>query len=295
MHVDANAAGPVTRFDNRRVTNLVTNLVTYLLVGLLVLGSGACLSSSDGDLMRKDIDSLKDSQKADREAAAAERQRLKDEGSSKAKELQDALDLLNRAARKSGADLSVDLDKAKDDHAGIRGAIEVLQHRLDALEALQAEQVKKLEPLVAAQLAAQEKKAKLQDVAEHPVDKAAIYSLALKKLDGGDAPRARELLNEFLAKFKGDPLAPNAQYWLGETWYAEKKYNDAIVEFQKVLKEFKGSEKVPDALLKIGLSFQSQGDCEKALLFLDEVVQSHKAAPAAKAAKEHAAECRKKR
>ena len=262
-----------------------------LLAALLLPWAAACVTAGEGQQIHADIDALRQEQKADRDAAAAERQRLKDASAKTAKDLQDALDALNRAARKSGADLSVDLDKAKDDLAAVRGAIEVLQHRLDALEQQEAEQQKRLEPL----LAAQEKRAKAMDVAEHPTDKAAIYALALKKLDTGDPQRARELLTDFLARFKGDPLAPNAQYWLGETWYAEKRYNDAIVEFQKVLKEHKGSEKVPDALLKIGLSFQSQGDCEKALLFLDEVVQSHKATPAAKVAKERAAECRKKK
>ena len=262
-----------------------------LAAALLLAVTTACVSANEGDLMHKDIDALREAQKADRDAASAERQRLKDESAARSKDLQDALDALNRAARKSGADLSVDVDKAKDELAAVRGAIEVLQHRLEVSEAAQAEQARKLDPL----LAAQEKRAKAQDTAEHPTDKAAIYALALKKLDAGDPARARDLLSDFLARFKSDPLAPDAQYWMGETWYAEKKYNDAIVEFQKVLKEYKGSEKVPDALLKIGLSFQSQGDCVKALLFLDEVVQSHKAAPAARVAKERAAECRRKR
>ena len=257
----------------------------------LVVQAAACVTAGEGDLMRKDIEAVREAQKADREAAAEERARLKQEGAGKAKELQDALDVLNRAARKSGADLSVDLDKAKDDLAALRGAIEVLQHRLDAVEQQQAEVKSKLEPLVLAS----EKKAKAQDLAEHPTDKAALYALALKKLDAGETARARELLTEFLARFKGDQLAPNAQYWLGESWYAEKRFNDAIVEFEKVIKEYKGSEKAPDALLKIGLSFQARGDCEKALLFLDEVAQSHKASPAAKIAKEKAAECKKKR
>jgi len=95
-------------------------------------------------------------------------------------------------------------------------------------------------------------------------------------------------------RYPKDELAANAQYWIGETYYAEKKWNDAIVEFQKVLKEYKGSDKVPDALLKIGMSFQAQGDCENALLFFDEILQAHKAAPAAKAAHDRATECRRK-
>ena len=101
-------------------------------------------------------------------------------------------------------------------------------------------------------------------------------------------------MQDFLNRYPKDELAANAQYWLGETYYSEKKWNDAIVEFQKVLKEHKGSDKVPDALLKIGMSFQAQGDCQNALLFFDEVGQAHKTAPAAKVAHDRAAECRRK-
>jgi tol-pal system protein YbgF len=263
-------------------------LPAVLAAGLCVQG---CVTAAEGDVMRKKIDALEELQKNDRDQAAAERQRLKEEGAGKAKELQEMLDALNRAARKSGADLSVDLDRAREEIRTLRGALEELQHRLDAVEQTQAEHHKKVEQLVG------EKEAQTRRVyaAEHPSDKAAIYALALKKVEGGDPARARELLLEFLGKFPQDPLAPNAQYWLGETWYAEKKYNDAIVEFQKVVKEYKGSEKVPDAQLKIGLSFQSQGDCEKALLFLEEVMQAHKGSPAAKVAKERAAECKKRK
>src|SRR6266850_2378400 len=119
-------------------------------------------------------------------------------------------------------------------------------------------------------------------------------SAAYQKLVQGQPAKARDLLQDFLNRYPKDELAANAQYWLGETYYSEKKWNDAIVEFQKVLKEHKGSDKVPDALLKIGMSFQAQGDCQNALLFFDEVGQAHKTAPAAKVAHDRAAECRRK-
>src|SRR5256885_1945544 len=111
----------------------------------------------------------------------------------------------------------------------------------------------------------------------------------------GQTQKSRELFEEFLQKFPKDELAPNAQYWLGESYYAEKKWNDAIVEFQKVLKDHKGSEKVPDALVKIGMCFQAQGDCQNAMLFYEEVQQSHKSSASAKTARERAGECRKKK
>jgi tol-pal system protein YbgF len=247
-----------------------------------LLAATACVTTAqEGEQMRKDIATLRtdlDTSQKKQEQETQQRQ----------KALQDALDQLARASRKSGADLAVDLEKAQNDLSALRGQIEVLQHRLDAVEKNTQEQAKTSE--VVNQLLAQQKKE-----AEHPTDRGALYNLARQKLDAGQTAQARVLFQDFLARYGKDELAPNAQYWLGETYYGEKKWNDAIVEFQKVLKEYKGSDKVPDALLKIGMSFQAQGDCQNAVLFYEEVVQSHKGTPAAKTAHERAGECRKKK
>ena len=259
---------------------------------LAVLGGPACVTTAqEGEQMRQDIAAVRADLKKEIEAASQERQQLAEEQAAKSKALQEALDTLNRAARKSGADLSVDLEKAQNDVTALHGQIEVLQHRLDALEKLSQEQQKALE--AANQLVSKQQKD--ADKAEHPADRMGIYTLARQKLDAGQVPRARELLQDFLARFPKDELAPNAQYWLGETYYSEKKWNDAIVEFQKVLKEFKSSDKVPDALLKIGMAFQAQHDCQNATLFYEEVTQGHRGSSAAKTAREKTAECRKTR
>src|SRR4051812_43573202 len=256
-----------------------------LLVSLLMM-CGACVTTAqEGEDMRRDIAALRADLKKETDTATADRKKQEDEQAQRAKALQDALDQLSRASRKSGADLAVDMEKAQNDLAAVHGQIEVLQHRLDTLEKAQGDQQK----------AVADAAAKARDQAEHPTDKEAIYALAKRKLDGGQTLRARELFTEFLAKFPKDELASNAQYWLAESWYAERKYNDAIGEFQKVLKEYKGSEKVPDALLKIGMSFQAQKDCQNALLFFEELQQGHKSAPAAKTAREHIAECKKRK
>lgn len=252
----------------------------------------ACVTTAqEGQQMRQDIAALRADLDKEKAADAASREQLAAEQVQKAKELQDALDQLNRAARKSGADLAVDLEKAQNDVAALHGTLEVIQHRLDALEKQAQEEAQQLAALN--QLAAQRQKA--DEKAEHPTDRMGIYALARSKIDAGQTQRARELLQDFLARFPRDELAPNAQYWLGETYYGEQKWNEAIVEFQKVLKEYKTSDKVPDALLKIGMAFQAQGDCQNAQLFFEEVLQQHRGSGAAKGAREHAAECRKSR
>ena len=58
-------------------------------------------------------------------------------------------------------------------------------------------------------------------------------------------------------------LADNSQYWLAECFYSQKDFKRAIVEFEKVF-TYAGTDKDDDAQLKIGLSYQSIGNVEKA-------------------------------
>jgi tol-pal system protein YbgF len=56
---------------------------------------------------------------------------------------------------------------------------------------------------------------------------------------------------DFIARHPRHPLAGNAQYWIGEAYWAQRDYRQALVEFEKV-SEY-GPAKAPDALVKIGL------------------------------------------
>lgn len=261
-----------------------------LLAALLFAAASACVTTAqEGEEMRRDIAALKEQLRQEQAAAKADHDQLTAEGIARQKQLQDALDQLNRGARKSGADLAVDLEKVQNDVNGVHGQLEVITHRLDVLEQAGAERDKKIGETTAIVTQRQKELEK----AEHPTDKAAVYALAKRKLEEGQTARARELFAQFLHDFHSDELAPNAQYWLAETYYAEKRYEDAQREFGKVTKEFKGSEKVPDALLKIGMSFQALGNCADAQLFYEGVQQQHKGTPAAKVAREKMGECRK--
>ena len=56
---------------------------------------------------------------------------------------------------------------------------------------------------------------------------------------------------DFIVKYPKHALAGNAQYWIGEAYWAQRDYRQALVEFEKV-SEY-GPGKAPDALVKIGL------------------------------------------
>jgi tol-pal system protein YbgF len=71
----------------------------------------------------------------------------------------------------------------------------------------------------------------------------------------------QEAANQFEAILNSgtDRLAPNCHYWIGESFYGMKKYDDAIKHFETVL-GYTGSGKRPYAQLMIGNSYSALGD-----------------------------------
>lgn len=80
------------------------------------------------------------------------------------------------------------------------------------------------------------------------------YDFAIDLLKRGEFPKARDGFKQFLAAHPKDPLAGNAQYWLGETYYVQGQYKDAADSFLKGYTTYSKSSKAPDSLLKLGMT-----------------------------------------
>ena len=76
----------------------------------------------------------------------------------------------------------------------------------------------------------------------------------LRQADYGEAELA---LRAFLARHPTDPLAGNAKYWLGETYYVRGDFQQAAVTFAEAYQEYPDSSKAADNLLKLGMSLSS--------------------------------------
>ena len=57
---------------------------------------------------------------------------------------------------------------------------------------------------------------------------------------------------QFLVTYPDSELADNAQYWLAETYYVTRQFDEALAAFKVVIHDYPRSRKVPDALLKMG-------------------------------------------
>jgi tol-pal system protein YbgF len=111
------------------------------------------------------------------------------------------------------------------------------------------------------------------------------YDRTLKKFKEGDIEAARQGFAEFLTTYPDSALAGNAQYWLGEAYYAKKQYEQAIEHFDRVVSEYAGSEKVPSALLMKGMAYLGLKDRKRAAAALRQVMEGYpKSTQASKAA-----------
>jgi tol-pal system protein YbgF len=58
---------------------------------------------------------------------------------------------------------------------------------------------------------------------------------------------------DVVTKHRSHALAPSAQYWIGEAYYLQHDYRQALLEFERVLDWGSTNGKVPEALVKAGL------------------------------------------
>ena len=82
----------------------------------------------------------------------------------------------------------------------------------------------------------------------------AQYNAAFGLLRQADYPAAEEALRSFIQHHPDNPLAGNAQYWLGESFYARGQYTEAAAAFADGYKRYPKGAKAPDELLKLGMS-----------------------------------------
>ncbi len=112
------------------------------------------------------------------------------------------------------------------------------------------------------------------------------YRAAVELVKQGKHEQALDALHLFLKTYPRHDYADNAQYWLGETYYAQKDYQHALTEFRATIETYPRGNKVPDALLKVGYCYQALGQSDKAKAVLEQVVNLYpKSEPAALASK----------
>ena len=260
-----------------------------------------CASQGDLESVRRDSDEMKSRLFAIDKGLAEVRGEVKEGVEKSLAGYRERLDELQKevegyqkdmsSIRKGGADLQATLDSARVDMQLLTGKVDDLriqaQKPADDVALLKEDTGKRLAVLeerltrLEQVMAEQQKKA-----SEQPQTPEALYQQGLDAMKGGDVVKARELFTKFLDQNPKHKLAANAHYWLGETYYSEKNYEQAILEFQEVIKNFPEKDKVPAAMLKQGMAFKEMGDSKSSLYIYKKLTEEYPKSEEAKIARE---------
>jgi tol-pal system protein YbgF len=107
-----------------------------------------------------------------------------------------------------------------------------------------------------------------------------LYEQAYGFLLQRDYGAAEAAFEEFLKRHGNDPLAGNAQYWLGESLYVRGQYRAAAGAFLKGYQTYARSPKAPESLLKLAMSLQRLGQKDAACSSFGELNTKFPTAPA---------------
>ncbi len=113
-----------------------------------------------------------------------------------------------------------------------------------------------------------------------------LYRTAYDDLRAGRHDAAERGFREFVRRFPHHDYADNAQYWLGECFYDQKRFDRAAPEFRAVVQRWPTGNKAPDALLKLGFSLIALGDVDKGQKALRELPATYPHTEAARLAAE---------
>ncbi len=171
--------------------------------------------------------------------------------------------------------------------AKLRGQLEVLTNELVTAQRQQKElyadldaRMRKLEP--------QKVTIDGQEAAVDPNEQR-TYEAAMALFKSGDYKAASTALNDFVRRYPGSGYAANAQYWLGNAYYAQRDYKNAINAQEVVAANYRDSAKAPDAMLNIASSYAELKDKKNAKKALQSLVAKYPDSSAAQAAKDRLA------
>jgi tol-pal system protein YbgF len=115
-------------------------------------------------------------------------------------------------------------------------------------------------------------------------DERTAYNAAFSALKAGNYVDSANLFAGFLQQYPSGVYAPNALYWLGESYYVTQNYPLAIQQFRALLDRYPTHDKAAGALLKLGLCQYGLGKTDDATKTLAAVIKQYPGSDVARTA-----------
>ncbi|MFH1531770.1 MAG: tetratricopeptide repeat protein [Pseudomonadota bacterium] len=154
------------------------------------------------------------------------------------------------------ANLRADVEDLRMQLARTAGAQEEVIHRLDGIQG----KVMGIKGLMDERLGG-DRESLPEDL---PKDPDGMFKIGLEKYNAGYTKSARAIFNEFIRLFPDNEKADDAQFYVGETFFSESRFVEAVTEYRKVYDNYQRGDRFREAVLRIGLSYERTNDCDKA-------------------------------
>ena len=194
---------------------------------------------------------------------------------------------------KAQLDLAGQIQRQVEEIARLRGQIETLNYELDTAKKRQQDfyldldtRLRKFETAASSSAAVNPENSPNSKPAIDPARENQDYEAALNQFKAAKYKEAAWAFSAFVQKYPDSSLAPNAQYWLGNAWYAQRDCKRAIEAQSVVTTKYAESQKAPDAWLAIATCQQEMGNSKGAKHSLETVLAKYPSAPAAETARQ---------
>jgi tol-pal system protein YbgF len=230
----------------------------------VALATGACVSG-------RDIDDLQ-GKLGDIEQEVVESQRV---GSTKesVENLRDAIDRSTERLAKTEADMQLGLEQLSSQIDQLEANLEDTNYRLSQLSQQIAATNQELKafrnsPFVRGGV----NPGGATEAPVTPGDPQTLYQTAYNDYLRGSYDVAILGFRQYLEAFPDTELADNATYWIGESYFSQGQYRQAIQEFDNIVATYSRSDKVASALLKKGYAYLELGDTPRGQAQLRNVI-----------------------
>lgn len=194
---------------------------------------------------------------------------------------------------KAQLDLASQIQRQTDEIARLRGQIETLNYELETAKKRQQDfyldldsRLRKIETVDGANATVNPENGQNSQAAADPGKETREYEAALNQFKAGKYKEAAASFDTYVQAYPNAALAPNAQYWLGNAWYAQRDCKRAIEAQSVVTTKYADSAKAPDAWLAIATCQQEMGNPKGVKRSLETVITKYPGTPAADTARD---------
>ncbi|MBI5192621.1 MAG: tol-pal system protein YbgF [Nitrospirae bacterium] len=193
------------------------------------------------------------------------------------------------ALQKNQANFEIRFDQLSTDVQVIQGSLEENSHKVmelsenaDNQDAAVEELTRKVDQIestlkeisaASVKLSSDNEQSPQPAAVQPPTPPSELYNQAFKDYVAGNYEIAITGFTNYLSQAQDGNLAPNAMYWIGESYYSKGEYENAVKQFKKVTDEYPKSDKVAGSFLKIGYVYEKMGDKDMAIVYFKKVVE----------------------